>query len=265
MGDKAFEKILIKKASGYATIVFNRPDKLNPLDVETLLELYEAVSMLDKDPELRAIVFTGSGRGFSAGGDMERYLNLFKDPAAFRAFVESWYRLFEFMEWSGKIYIAAINGICVAGGHELLHACDLVIASEDARIGDAHVNFSQLPGAGSSVRAWRAIGAIRAKHLMLTGDMMTAREAERIGLVGEVTPAGELEAGVERLVQKLKAKSPAVLKGMKTLLNKAIRDDLEDALRYEIAFVERFSTTEPDVREGLLAFKEKRKPRYAMY
>ena len=250
-----FEKILVTKGDGYATIMFNRPEKMNPLDVETVREMRTAVEALDADPRLRAVVFTGSGRAFSAGGDLDRYLTLFNKPDEFREFEESFYKLFEFMEHSAKIYIAAINGVCVAGGFELLLACDLVIAAEDARIADGHVNFCQLPGAGSSVRAWRAIGAVKAKHLMLTGDLLSAREAERIGLVGEVTAAGELEAGVKKLVDKLRSKSPVVLKGMKFLLNEAIRSDIQRALRTELAYVHRYATTEPDVMEGLLAFK----------
>lgn len=263
MTTDTFQRILVTRHEGYATIRLNRPDKMNPIDVDTLREMRTAVEALDPDPTLRAIVFTGSGKAFSAGGDLEKYLTLFKKPDEFRDFEESFYKMFEFMERSAKIYIAAINGVCVAGGFELLLACDLVIADEGARIADGHVNFGQLPGAGSSVRAWRAMGAVRAKHLMLTGDMLTAREAERLGLVGEVTPAGELEAGVKKLVDKLRSKSAVVLKGMKFLLNEAIRSDLERALRTEIAYVQRYATTEPDVMEGLLAFKEKRKPRYS--
>lgn len=255
-------RILIEREDGYVTLVFNSPDRMNPLDVDVLRELNVLVPQLAAEPGVRAIVFTGSGRAFSAGGDLEKYLTLFRRPDEFRAFMESFYTLFEFMEASDKIYIAAINGVCVAGGIELLLACDLVIADENARIADGHVNFCQLPGAGSSVRAWRSIGAIRAKHLLLTGDFLTAGEALAVGLVGEVTPAGELAAGVRALVGKLKAKSPVAIGGMKALLNEAVRSDVDRALRNEISFVHRYATTEADPIEGLLAFKEKREPRY---
>ena len=261
MSDK-FSNIAVDRWGAGVTITLNRPEKLNPLDWDTLAELRLAVEDMEKDPSVRTVVFTGSGRAFSAGGDLDKYLGLFKKPEDFRFFVEQFYKLFEVMEMSPKIYIAAINGVCVAGGIELLLACDLVIASEDAQIGDGHLNFGQLPGAGSSIRLWRAVGATRAKHLLMTGDMLTARQAFDMGLVGEVTPAGGLEAGYKALAAKLHAKSPVGMKGAKFLMNEAIRSDLERALRVEIAYVVKYATTESDPIEGLMAFKEKRAPNF---
>lgn len=254
--------IEVRREGPGVTIVLNRPEKLNPLDWDTVRELRDAVSAIEEDPGVRTIAFTGAGRSFSAGGDLEKYLDLFRRSDDFRAFMETFYELFEIIERSGKIYIAAVNGVCVAGGLELLLACDLVIAAEDARIGDGHLRFGQLPGAGSSVRLWRAVGSVRAKHLMLTGDLLTAREALQIGLVGEVVPAGQLEQGLRSLLDKLHSKTPVGLAGAKRLLNEAIRSEYTKALRAEIAYVQRYATREPDAMEGLLAFKEKRKPRF---
>ncbi len=108
------------------------------------------------------------------------------DPDKFAAFLDDFFQLLDAIEASAKIYIAAVNGVCVAGGIELLLACDLAIAAASARIGDGHLNFGQLPGAGGSQRLPRAIGLLRAKHLILTGALLSAAEAERIGLVNEV-------------------------------------------------------------------------------
>ena len=252
----------VRREGPGVTLVLNRPDKLNPLDWDTVRELRDAVSEIEDDSAVRTVAFTGSGRSFSAGGDLEKYLDLFRRPKDFRAFMETFHELFEVMENSGKIFIAAVNGVCVAGGLELLLACDLVIAAEDAKIGDGHLRFGQLPGAGSSVRLWRAVGSVRAKHLMLTGDLLTAREAQQLGLVGEVAPVGQLDEVLRALVGKLHAKTPVGLAGAKRLLNEAIRSDYSKALRAEIAYVQRYATREPDAMEGLLAFKEKRKPRY---
>jgi enoyl-CoA hydratase/carnithine racemase len=258
----AFENIIVTVQGDYAKITLNRPEKLNPLDWETVKELRLAVENLERNGDLRVIVFTGAGPSFSAGGDLEKYLALFASPDDFRGLMEEYYRLFEFMAQSDKVFIAAINGVCVAGGLELLLACDLVVADEMARIGDGHLNFAQLPGAGSSVRLWRAVGAVRAKHIMLTGDLMSASEARSIGLVGEVAPAGELWKVVDRLVGKITNKSASTVGGAKRLLNEANRSDLDRALRHEIEFVHRYATTNPDAMEGLRAFKEKRTPSY---
>lgn len=258
----SYSNILVARDGLGVTIVLNRPDKLNPLDWDTMREIHSAVKDLEEEAELRTISFLGAGRSFSAGGDLEKYLELFKHPSEFRGFMEEFYQLFDIMENSKKIYVAAVNGVCVAGGLELMLACDLVIAAEDAKIGDGHLKYGQLPGAGSSVRLWRAIGTTRAKHLVMTGELLTAREAHQIGLVGEVVPAGKLEIGLRALLTKLHSKTPVGLAGAKFLLNEAVRSEMARALRGEIAYVERYATTEKDPIEGLLAFKEKRSPRY---
>ena len=258
-----FANILVQSNDAHALITLNRPDKLNPLDWATVKELRTAVTALDAEPGLRTVAFIGAGRGFSAGGDLEKYIALFQNSMDFRAFMEDFYGLFETMEASAKIFIAAVNGICVAGGLELLMACDLVIASEDARIGDGHLNFGQLPGAGGSVRLWRAVGAVRAKQLMLTGEILSAREAAAWGLVGKVVPEGQLLDGLKDMVERLHQKTPVGLAGAKRLLNRAIRLDIDAALRAEIAQVQNYAATESDAQEGLQAFRDKRKPRFA--
>ena len=257
-----FKNILLEQGGCHATITLNRPDKRNPLDWDTVKELREAVTTLHSVRGLMTVVITGSGDAFSAGGDLEKYISLFQSPVDFKGFMEDFYQLFRAIETSAAVYIAVVNGVCVAGGLEILLACDIVIAAEDARIGDGHLNFGQLPGAGSSIRLWRSIGAHRAKYLMFTGDLLSAREAERLGLVNEVHPKDALRDAVQRLLAKIHAKSPAGIRGAKHLLNTAIRDDLESGLRKEIDYVLTYATTQPDAQEGLAAFKEKRKPRF---
>ncbi|HET6971183.1 MAG TPA: enoyl-CoA hydratase-related protein, partial [Phenylobacterium sp.] len=126
--------------------------------------------------------------------------------------------------------------------------------------GDGHLNFGQLPGAGGSQRLPRAVGLLRAKHLMLTGDLLTAEEAERIGLVGAV--ADDLEAGVAALVEKVAQKSRVGVRGAKHLANLTLTHGLEAGLRAEMAYVHNYATTEPDAVEGLVAFREKRRPAF---
>jgi enoyl-CoA hydratase len=162
-------KVLLEVRDQVATVTFNRPEQMNPFDWDTVKYLKHLFGRLDSDP-LRIIIFTGKGRAFSAGGDLKTFVSLYRDKDAYAGFLQDLHDLFEEMEWSSKIVIAAVNGYCLAGGIELMLACDLVIASEEAPIGDADLNFGQLPGGGGSQRLTRLLGPLRAKHLFLTGD-----------------------------------------------------------------------------------------------
>lgn len=246
----------------WARLTLARADKLNPLDWATVRDLKAAVAEIEARADIFAVVVTGRGRSFSAGGDLDGYINLYKNPDKFSAFLEDFFDMLNAIEASSKIYIAAINGVCVAGGLELLLACDLVIAAESAKIGDGHLNFGQLPGAGGSQRLPRAVGMLRAKKLMLTGDLVSAIEAWDMGLVTDVVPDSELDAAATALVAKLGEKSRAGLRGAKHLANLTLTTDLAAGLRQEIDYVHRYATTEPDATEGLIAFKEKRKPAF---
>lgn len=259
----SYRNILLEAKDDHAVLTLNRPDKLNPLDWSTVKELADAVASLESDPNLRAVIVTGAGRAFSAGGDLEGYISLYRRNEDFARFLRDFHDLLDAIERSEKIYIAAVNGACVAGGLELMLACDLVLAAESARIGDGHLNFGQLPGAGGSQRLPRAIGAIRAKHLMMTGALVGARDALAKGLVGEVLPDAELRTHAAGLAQGLATKSKAGLRGMKYLVNEGLRGSIESGLELEMSYVHNYATTEPDAMEGLVAFKEKRKPRYS--
>jgi enoyl-CoA hydratase/carnithine racemase len=246
-----------------ARLTLTRADKLNPLDWATVRELKAAVAEIETRRDVFAVVVTGRGRSFSAGGDLDGYLTLYRKPDQFAAFLDDFYVMLTAIEASEKIYVAAVNGVCVAGGLELLLACDLVVAADTARIGDGHLNFGQLPGAGSSQRLPHAVGLLRAKHLMLTGDLLSAEDARQIGLVNEVVPAAALDAGVNGLLDKLRDKSRVGLSGAKHLANATLSMGLDAGLKHEIKYVHRYATTEPDAIEGLVAFKEKRKPVFA--
>jgi enoyl-CoA hydratase/carnithine racemase len=245
-----------------ARITLSRPEKLNPFDWTTILELRQIVDRIEHEPEIRVVTVTGSGRSFSAGGDLGGYLKLYREPDQFQAFLADFHALLTTIEASARIYIAVINGLCVAGGLEFFLACDMVIAADTARIGDGHLNFGQLPGAGGSQRLPRAIGVLRAKQLMFSGALLSAAEAERIGLIGKVVPAGELESYVETLCFDLLQKSRVGLAGAKHLLNESRIRELSDGLQHEMSFVHSYATQEPDAIEGLEAFRDKRKPQF---
>jgi enoyl-CoA hydratase len=263
MASPTFRNIELQFDGEVARLTLSRADKLNPLGWETVRELKDAVAAIEMRRDVFAVVITGHGRGFSAGGDLEGYLTLYRKPDQFAAFLDDFYKMLTAIEASEKIYVAAVNGVCVAGGIELLLACDLAIAADTARIGDGHLNFGQLPGAGSSQRLPRAVGLLHAKHLMLTGEMLCAADARQIGLVNEVVPAAELDGAVNRLLDKMRDKSRVGLSGVKQLANATLSMDLDAGLKHEIEFVHRYATTEPDAIEGLIAFKEKRKPAFA--
>jgi len=245
-----------------ARLTLARGDKMNPLDWATVRELKAAVAEIEALPDVIAVAITGQGRSFSAGGDLDGYIALYQDPPSFSAFLADFYDMLDGIERSSKIYIAAVNGACVAGGLELLLACDLAVAGASARIGDGHLVFGQLPGAGGSQRLPRAVGLLRAKHLMLTGDLLDAGQALQIGLVNQVVPDCELGAAVDALVTRMAEKSRAGLRGVKHLANLTLTTDLATGLQQEIEFVHAYATTEPDATEGLMAFRDKRKPNF---
>src|SRR5271157_2561872 len=178
--------ISIERQERRATLLLDRPDKLNAFNWTMVKELRAAVSALKAEQDIVVVVVRGRGRAFSAGGDLDEFVRLYSDAASIRGFCCDFFEALTAIEASRHIYVAAINGVCVAGGLELLLACDTAVATESAQIGDGHLNFGQLPGAGGSQRLPRVIGLRRAKQLMFTADLLDAREAERIGLVNVV-------------------------------------------------------------------------------
>lgn len=244
------------------TVTLNRPEKRNPLDRQVVRKMVEIVSQIEADPVGQIVVIRGAGGHFSAGGDLRGYIDLYQQPNAFREFLSDFHAFLNAIEASEKIYIALIEGYCVAGGLELLLACDVTIAGRSARIGDAHLGFGQLPGAGGSQRLPRAILPMRARHLMLTGDILEADEAERIGLISKVVEDDELDREVEKLVQRLSSASALGLRGMKHLVHHGMQMPLDEALRMELDFVVDYATTSHDASEGLRAFQDKRKPNF---
>lgn len=258
----SYQNIRLAFDGAIARVTLARADKLNPLDWSTVKELKQAVAEIEGHDEVRCVILTGEGRSFSAGGDLDGYLRLYRAPDRFQAFLDDFYAMLVGIEQARAVWIAAVNGVTVAGGIELLLACDMAIAAASARIGDGHLNFGQLPGAGGSQRLPRAIGLLRAKHLMLTGDLLDAETAERWGLVTRVVADAELIATADAIAAGLLAKSGVGLAGAKRLANLTLELPYDEGLKAEIAFVHHYATTEPDAMEGLVAFKEKRAPRF---
>jgi enoyl-CoA hydratase len=245
-----------------AILTLNRPEQRNPLDHPTIQALRVAVEAQLGPDGPRAIVITGAGPAFSAGGDLKAYQTLYRDPAAFTAFMKEFGELCSLIERCRPIVIAMVNGACVAGGLELSLACDLIAIAAEARIGDGHLTFGQLPGAGGSQRLVRAIGVQRARQWLLTGELYPAQYAADIGLASLIAPRAELRERTLRLAAGIARHTPLGLQRMKHLIDIASTTSLPDGLAAEIGVVLDYATTSHDAQEGLDAFAERRQPRY---
>jgi enoyl-CoA hydratase len=253
------DELLVERRGTVLWLTLNRPKALNSVTASMLDALVAAIEAGDRDPEVRAIVLTGSGRGFCAGADLKDSAKRSHEAGA--AFVKKIGELTNLMESSGTTVIAAVNGIAVSGGLELVLACDIVVAAESAVLGDSHSNFAMFPGAGATARLPRKIGLNNAKYVMLTGETRSAREWMALGLVSQVVADGDLHDSVAMLAETLASKSPLVLARMKQALNDSLDQPLPIALRYERALVNAHSYSADRV-EGLAAFREKRTPRF---
>jgi len=242
---------------GVCLITLHRPEALNALSTELLGELAEALDLAEADSTTGAVVITGSRKAFAAGADItemaERDLvGILEDPR-----VGHWQRIAAF----SKPLIAAVNGFALGGGCELAMHADILIAGRDARFGQPEINLGIIPGAGGTQRLLRAVGKSLAMQMVLTGEAIDARHAQRAGLVSEVT---EPELTVERALQiarTIAAKAPLAVRLAKEALLKAQDLDLASGLRFERhAFTVLAGTA--DRHEGIRAFQEKRPPRF---
>ena len=258
-----YENITYRLRGPAAWITLNRPDAMNALNPALVAELEQAANTAGADTAVHAVVITGSGRAFCAGADLKFINGALAEGVTpeMLAFLDDIMRTLNGLEALPKPVIAAVNGMALAGGLELVLACDLVIAAESAKLGDAHANFGLIPGGGGSARLPRRVGATHAKYLLFTGEFVAARDLLHTGLVNQVVPDGELEQAVDALVATMAAKSPLGLSRMKRLVNEGWDQPLESALRAELeAFGEHGHSR--DMREGLAAFNEKRAPEY---
>jgi enoyl-CoA hydratase len=239
-----------------ATLTINRPDKLNALNASVRKEFVDALAALERDDDVRTVVVTGAGdKAFVAGADIGEFEG--RSPVdQFR--VMKAFGMVEAADAFPKPVIAAINGYCLGGGCELAMACDIRIASETARLGQPEINLGILPGAGGTQRLPRLVGLGNAYRLLYTGEMVTAAEALRIGLVDEVVPLDNLAGRVRELAESIAAKSPVALQLIKEAVRASVRQPLDEGLRFETTLFGLAFSSE-DKREGVRAFLEKRK------
>jgi enoyl-CoA hydratase/carnithine racemase len=258
-----FDRVELDEDGNFAAVVtFNRAETLNAMNWDTLRALEAQLRRAAEDPDVRAVLITGRGRAFSAGGDIKGYVKLQADPVAFPRFVDDFIRTLDLIRYMDKPVVALVNGITAAGGLELLLACDFAWMAESARIGDMHLNYAQIGGAGVMARLPRLIGPNRARELVFSGRLLSSDECLAWGLVNRVIPDDRLLAEGIEFGRSVAAKSPNSVRNVKHVINRGLETDLEAALRQERERALIHCLTLPDSMEGINAFVEKRKPRW---
>jgi enoyl-CoA hydratase len=255
-----FEHILIEKKDRIATVTLNRPDVLNALNGQLVGELEKAFQDLACDKSVGVVILTGAGdKAFAAGADISELAR--NDATGGRVAAERGQRTLRALETMGKPSIAAVNGFALGGGCELSMACSIRIASDKAKFGQPEVNLGIIPGYAGTQRLARIVGKGVAMDLTLTGRVIGADEALRIGLVTSIVAHGELMAAAQALAETLLGKGPLALAAAMDVIDRGFDLDFEDACRLEaLSFGLLFDTD--DTKEGLKAFLEKRKPNF---
>jgi enoyl-CoA hydratase len=255
-----FSTLLFDLSDGIARITINRPDKLNALNATVIRELGEAAARVEQEPEARGVILTGAGsKAFVAGADIAELAE--QGPMEGKARAVEGQTVFRQLERSRKPIIAAVNGFALGGGCELAMACHLRVASESARFGQPEVKLGISPGYGATVRLPRLVGRGRALELLLTGGMIDAAEAYRIGLVNRVVPAERLLAESEQLLRAMLENGPLALRACLEAVDSGMDVSVDTALQLEAGYFGLLSGT-ADMREGTQAFLDKRKPRF---
>jgi enoyl-CoA hydratase/carnithine racemase len=239
--------VCLDERQGNYWLTLNRPNILNAFDEEMLHEFRGALETITDSGQ--PLIITGAGRAFCTGGDLKAYLRRLDDQEGLRCYFLLLADVFERIVDYPGVTVAAVNGVAVAGGLELMCVCDLAVAAESATFADGHINYGLHPGAGSSVLLGRIIGERRARWLLLSGEFIDAVEAERIGLVNRVVPHAELKEAANSVAAAVARHSRAALRRTKRL----IKSDIKDILRVEReSLLEHFR--DPETRSQLEAF-----------
>ena len=253
-----YTNVMVEVRGAVGIITVNRPKALNALNAETIEELQRAFTAMGADEALKVLILTGAGeKAFVAGADIAAMRDL--NPLAARVFAYKGQQMLATIEAVAKPVIAAIGGFALGGGCELAMACDIRIASENAKFGQPEVNLGVLPGFAGTQRLPRLVGKGIAKELLFTGDIIDAHRAHAIGLVNKVVEAGKhLDSAVE-MAEKIAGKGPLAVRLCKEAVNRGLEMDMDRGCAYEAElFAIAFATL--DQAEGMSAFLEKRKP-----
>ncbi|HKS02090.1 MAG TPA: enoyl-CoA hydratase [Arthrobacter sp.] len=252
-----YGNILVERRGRVGLVTLNRPEALNALDRTTLDELVAAVSAMDKDPGVGAVVITGSGKAFAAGADIKEMA----DKSYLEMYDADWFRGWEDLTRLRIPLIAAVSGFALGGGCELAMMCDFIIAGDNAKFGQPEINLGVVPGMGGSQRLTRAVGKAKAMDMILTGRFLDADEAERSGLVARVVPAADTVEEALKAAEVIASKSKPAAMLAKEAVNAAFETGLAQGVLFERRLFHSLFASE-DQKEGMAAFTEKRQPEF---
>jgi enoyl-CoA hydratase len=252
-----YGNILVERRGRVGLVTLNRPEALNALNRATLDELVAAVSAMDTDPGVGAVVITGSGKAFAAGADIKEMASL----GYMEMYDADWFRGWEDLTRLRIPLIAAVSGFALGGGCELAMMCDFIVAGDNAKFGQPEINLGVLPGMGGSQRLTRAVGKAKAMDMILTGRFIDADEAERAGLVARVVPAGDTVEEALKAAEVIASKSKPAAMLAKEAVNAAFETGLAQGVLFERRLFHSLFATE-DQKEGMAAFSEKRQPEF---
>ena len=256
-----YEKVssfLMPEEENIAVITLNRPDTMNALSKGLLEELDKTLEEIRKDDRIRSVIIIGSGRAFSAGNDLSEPVTT---EAEMRGRMELGQNVFDKIETFDKPVIAAINGYALGGGLELAAACDIRIAADNAQLGNPEVNIGLIPSWGGCVRIPKLIGRAKAAQIILMGERIDAKEAERIGLVNKVVKPDELKSTAIYSAGTLATRAPIAIRLAKNILAKSMEISMKEGNKMMTEGGVTCSKSE-DIAEGIAAFFEKRTPKY---
>jgi enoyl-CoA hydratase/carnithine racemase len=254
--------VLSEDHGAIRNVVLNRPEKRNAFNGELVLATGAALRAAADDPDVRCVVLRGAGPMFSSGMDLTSLRELAAAPENLRAFRSRCLEAWNAAEEMPKPVICAIQGACIGGALELALACDFRVLAADAIVGMPETRIGLIPDVGGSSRLPQVVGLGRAKELIMTGRLIAAEEAERIGLANRVAPADELDAAVAQLADELLACAPVAVALAKRVMDASARQALAATLELEVVAQERCAMS-ADFAEGTQAFREKRQPEFS--
>lgn len=253
-----YKNIIVERKGKVGTLTVSRPEKLNVLDTPTLLEIEKALYELLNDDGVGIIIITGAGeKAFIAGADISAMIKM--NPLESKEFLELGHRILRLIEDMSKPVIAAVNGYALGGGLELSMACDMIFVSKKAKFGQPEVNLGIIPGFGGTQRLTRLVGRSKAKEIIMTGELLGAEEAYRLGLVNAVFEDEVFNEEVLTVAEKILTKAPLAVAMSKKAVNEGADLPIQTAISMEVMDFTILMSTE-DQKEGMKAFLEKRKP-----